>query len=179
MKSFKNILLLAVAIFICAFAPHDRIAPETLDWDTHFRANPDANSKYTAVTSTIWQYGYRSTIRGNNLQLDFNFLGGVDVNRSWVKRDKIRNRNVSRQLLKHEQGHVYINFLLLKKGEYILKNQGYTIQNYKRLIDKTAKDIGKFYNDMQERYDVETKHGMDIEAQQKWDSFFESELSQF
>lgn len=175
----KNIALIFFCVIALAFTPHERISPQTIDWDTHFRANPDPNSNYAAVTSTIWQYGYHSTIRGNNLQLDFNFLGGIDVNKSWVKREKIRNRTASQQLLNHEQGHVYINFLLLKKGEYILKNQGYTVQNYKRLVDRTAKDIGKFYNDMQQRYDVETKHGMDIEAQQKWDSFFESELSQF
>lgn len=164
---------------VCAFTPHERIFPETIDWDTHFKASPDANSNYAAVTSTVWQYGYRSTIRGNSLQLDFNFLGGVDINKSWVKRDKIRNKNASRQLLNHEQGHVYINFLLLKNGEQLLKHQNYTIQNYKRLVNKAAKDISKFYNDMQERYDSETKHGSDLEAQQKWDAFFESELRKF
>lgn len=175
----KNITLVFICVIALAFTPHERIAPERLDWDTHFRATPDPNSNYAAVTSTIWQYGYRSTIRGNNLQIDFNFLGGVDANKSWVKRDKIRNRNVSKTLLNHEQGHVYINFLLLKNGEQILKNQGYTIQNYKRLVDKTAKDVSKFYNDMQERYDKETKHGSDLEAQQKWDAFFEQELAKF
>ena len=177
MKPLKNISLLVFAVIACAFTPHERFYPETLDWDTHFRANPDPNSNYAAVTSTIWQYGYRSTIRGNKLQLDFNFLGGVDVNRSWVKRSKIRDRNTSKQLLNHEQGHVYINFILLKKGEYILKNQEYTVRNYKSLVSKTAKDISKFYNDMQLRYDEETKHGSDFEAQQKWDAFFESELN--
>ncbi len=176
MNPLKKILLLTVTVCTCAFALHERTYPETIDWDTHFRANPDPNSNYAAVTSTIWQYGYRSTIRGNNLQLDFNFLGGVDVNKSWVKRDKIKSKSASKQLLNHEQGHVYINFLLLKKGEYILKNQGYTVQNYKRLVEKTAKDISRFYNDMQTRYDEETKHGSDIEAQEKWNAFFESEL---
>ena len=179
MKPIKNAILFAVVLLASSFAPHERIYPETIDWDTHFRGNPDPNSNFAAVTSTIWQYGYRSTIRGNTLQLDFNFLGGVDANKSWVKRDRIRNKNASKQLLNHEQGHVYINFFLLKKGEYILKNQGYTVQNYKRLVEKTAKDISKFYNDMQKRYDEETKHGSDYEAQQKWDAFFESELSQF
>ncbi|MFN0290919.1 DUF922 domain-containing protein [Pedobacter helvus] len=178
MKPLKNIILLLLAVFACAFIPHERIYPETINWDTHFKGNPDPNSHFAAVTSTIWQYGYRSTIRGNNLQLEFNFLGGVDANKSWVKRERIRNKEASSRLLNHEQGHVYINFILLKKGEYILKNQSYTVSNYKRLIDKTAKDISKFYSDMQERYDVETKHGSDLEAQKKWDAFFESELSQ-
>jgi hypothetical protein len=179
MNPLKNIILVAFSMLAFAFAPHDRIYPERIDWDTHFRGNPDPNSSFTAVTSTIWQYGYTSKIRGNNLQIDFSFLGGVDANKSWVKRDKIRNRNVSKALLNHEQGHVYINFLLLKNGEIILRKQPYTIQNYKRLVSKTAKDLGKFYNDMQDRYDSETKHGADLEAQQRWDDFFEKELAKF
>ncbi len=170
--------MLALFLLATAFvAPHDRIYPETLDWDTHFRGKPDANSQYAAVTNTIWQYGYTAKTRGNNLTIDFSFLGGVDADKSWVKRERISNKNTSRILLNHEQGHVYINFLLLKNGEQILRNQQYTIQNYKRLVDKTAKELSKFYNNMQDRYDEETKHGSDLEAQQRWNSFFESELS--
>lgn len=170
--------MLALFLLATAFvAPHDRIYPETLDWDTHFRGKPDANSQYAAVTNTIWQYGYTAKTRGNNLTIDFSFLGGVDADKSWVKRERISNKNTSRILLNHEQGHVYINFLLLKNGEQILRNQQYTIQNYKRLVDKTAKELSKFYNNMQDRYDEETKHGSDLEAQQRWNNFFESELN--
>lgn len=179
MRILNRIILLMLVVIACAFTLHERIFPETLDWDTHFRANPDPSSQYAAITSTIWQYGYTSKIKGNHLQIDFNFLGGVDANKSWVKREKIRDKNVSRTLLNHEQGHVYINFLLLKNGEIILKNQDYTIQNYQRLVNKTAKEISKFYNDMQQRYDEETKHGANLEAQQGWDAFFERELRKF
>lgn len=170
-------MMLAIFLLATAFVPNERIYPETLDWDTHFRGTPDHNSQYAAVTSTIWQYGYTAKTRGNNLTIDFSFLGGVDANKSWVKKERISNRNTSKILLNHEQGHVYINFLLLKNGERILRNQQYTVQNYKRLVDKTAKDLSKFYNNMQDRYDVETKHGSDLEAQERWNSFFESELS--
>ena len=169
--------MLAIFLLATAFALNERIYPETLDWDTHFRGTPDHNSQYAAVTSTIWQYGYTAKTRGNNLTIDFSFLGGVDANKSWVKRERISNRNTSKILLNHEQGHVYINFLLLKNGERILRNQPYTVQNYKRLVDKTAKELSKFYNNMQDRYDVETKHGSDLEAQERWNSFFENELS--
>lgn len=179
MIRLKNIILALLVVLLCAFAPHERIFPEQLDWNTHFRAQADAGSPYAAVTSTIWQYGYNSTIRGNNLKIDFSFLGGVDSNKSWVKREKIRDRATSKALLNHEQGHVYINFLLLKNGEIVLRNQPYTVQNYKRLVEGKAKEISNFYNNMQERYDAETKHGADLEAQKKWDVFFENELSKF
>src|SRR5690606_24316787 len=104
---------------------------------------------------------------------------GVDPNRSWVNRSKIRDRKVSEALLNHEQGHVYINFLQLKNGEAIIKNQYYTVNNFKQLVAKKAKEVTKFYNEMQERYDIETKHGADLNAQKQWDAYFEKELTKF
>ena len=161
---------------LSAFTIGEGLYPQTIDWDTHFKGEPEVNSPYTAVSNTIWQYGYKAKIKGKHLHLDFNFTGGIDASTSWVNHEKIKNRKVSKLLLNHEQGHVNINFLLLRNGETILRNQAYTIRNYKSLINSTAKDMSKFYSDMQVRYDVETKHGTDLDAQRKWDGFFEQEL---
>lgn len=177
MNLFKKIALSIFVFVSSSFTLNEAFYPETLNWDTHFRAAADEASPYAAVTSTLWYYDYTATINGNNLHIAFNFVGGVDPSKSWVKRDKIRSRSTSRMLLNHEQGHVYINFLLLKNGETILRNQNYTVGNYKRLIARTAKEVSTYYNDMQLRYDQETKHGSNVEAQERWDLFFERELS--
>lgn len=176
MKLIRITICCAITFLTTAFRSHDAIYPQIVAWDTYYEASPDLNSPYAAVTNTIWRYGYTSTIRGNQLHIDFNFTGGVDVNTSWVNHQKIRNKKASNALLNHEQGHVYINFILLKKGETVLKNQVYTTRNYKTLIESTAKDMSRFYDDMQERYDLETKHGADLVAQKNWDSFFAQEL---
>jgi hypothetical protein len=125
---------LVFGLLFSAFKTQSEIYPEELDWDTHFLANPDRNSAYAALTVTNWHYSYTSTIRNNHLHINFKFTGGVVPNESWVKHDRISNRRVSRQLLNHEQGHVYINFILLKDGEMTVRNQRYTPSNYKRLI---------------------------------------------
>lgn len=169
-------MIFTFALLASSFVAHERIHPERLDWDTHFKASPNNNSPYAAVTSTLWYYDYTATITDDNLHIAFNFIGGVDPSKSWVKRDKIRNATASNILLNHEQGHVYINFLLLQNGEKVLRNQRYTVGNYKRLVDKTAKEVGKYYNDLQDRYDAETAHGSNAEAQEAWNSFFKKEL---
>jgi hypothetical protein len=183
MRKFKNVFLkfgLSIsAVFLFSFMPHAHLYPEIVDWETHFKGVPNYQSDYAASTSTIWQYGYTSTIKGGNLNIDFKFLAGVDPKKSWVKKERIKNSKTSKDLLNHEQGHVYINFLLLKNGELILKNQNYTISNYKGLIQKIATQIGKYYSEMQDKYDSETKHGTDLAAQSKWDQFFQSELNKF
>ncbi|MDQ8051513.1 MAG: DUF922 domain-containing protein [Pedobacter sp.] len=169
-------LAVLVLLLLWGFKAQDRIQPEEIDWDTHFLAKPDELSPYAALTVTNWHYSYSATVRNNHLHIDFKFYGAVVPEKSWVKSDRIRNRKVSRQLLNHEQGHVYINFILLKDGETQIRNQKYTPSNYKRLIQTTANRIGKYYSDMQSRYDSETNHGQNLSAQDRWDEFFRVEL---
>lgn len=179
MKTVFNLVIAFLLIGLSAFTTQKEAYPEQIDWDTHFRAAPDSHSPYAALTVTTWHYSYTSTIRDNHLSVDFKFAAGVDPARSWVKRDRISNKKTSRLLLNHEQGHVYINFLLLKMGEIQIPNQKYTPSNYKRLITQTANKISDYFEKMQDRYDEETKHGSDLEAQAKWDDFLRAEMNRY
>lgn len=183
MKNGIAILLSTVALFgaltLSAFKTQQDLSPIQLDWDTHFLAEPDPYSAFAALTATTWQYSYTSTIRNNNLHLDFKFYAGIEPEKSWVKQNKISDKRVRRQLLNHEQGHVYINFILLKDGEIKIRNQKYTVGNYKKLIQNTANKVGKYYSDLQSRYDAETKHGSDLEAQSRWDDYIRSEMNKY
>ena len=172
-------LLLLACLLLFSFKTQQDLAPEQIDWDTHFLANPDRRSPYAALTVTNWHYSYNSKISGNNLHIDFKFTGGVVPNQSWVKSERIANRKISRQLLNHEQGHVNINYLLLREGEQQVRFQRYTISNYKRLIQANANRVSKYYSEMQSRYDVETKHGSDLEAQERWDNFIQEQLNKY
>ena len=48
---------------------------------------------------------------------------------------------------------------------------------YKRLIQATANKIGKYYSDMQSRYDEETEHGANLESQSRWDELIRNEMN--
>lgn len=171
--------LFVIIIITTAFKANYTAFAEKIEWNTHFNAKPDDYSPYAALTATTWQYSYITKIRDNQLNIDFKFVGGVDPNKSWVKRNRIKNKEISNQLLNHEQGHVYINFLLLKEGELRVRNQNYTINNYKKLIQLTANKISKQYSDMQSRYDNETKHGSDLFAQKQWDDYLKKQLDSY
>lgn len=182
MKSIYKTLVWAIAITTAIVFGAFKLQldqPEQLTWRTHFKGEPDEHSPYAALTTTIWQYSYKAMINGRKLHIDFDFVSGVDPEKSWVKYPRIRNKEVEKQLLNHEQGHVSINYLLLKQGEFTLRNQNYTVSNYQQLIRLTANKISKHYSDMQIRYDKETKHGSDLKAQKKWNSFFKKELSKY
>jgi hypothetical protein len=179
LSQYFKILSIITFVFLCGFKTQQAVYPEQIDWDSHFLAKPDKLSPYAALTVMNWHYSYNSKISGNNLHIDFKFSAGVVPSQSWVKTDRISNRKVSRQLLNHEQGHVNINFLLLKEGEIQVRFQKYTVANYKRLIQANANKVGKYYSEMQDRYDVETKHGADLEAQAKWDDYIRNEINRY
>ncbi len=170
--------MLTVAL-ITAFKIDHNAFPEKIEWDTHFNAKPDDYSPYAAVTATTWQYSYVTRTRGNQLHIDFKFVAGVVPEKSWVKPKRIRNKEISSALLHHEQGHVYINFLLLKESELTIRNQKYSIDNYKKLIQRKANQLSKKYSDMQSSYDEQTKHGSDLAVQSRWDNHLSEELTKY
>lgn len=177
--TFLKALISGMLFFGFAFTSQQGNGPETINWDTHFQGEPDANSPFAASTATRWSYSYKSTIRNNRLNIDFKFLAGVDPSKSWVNRSRIANRRASIELLNHEQGHVYINYLLLKDGEIKIRDQKYTINNYKNLIQTTANKVSDYYYRLQERYDEETNHGANLAAQAKWDAFLLQEMEKY
>jgi len=175
--NYLKVTALFTLLIFSGFKTQQPISPEQIDWDTHFLAQPDKHSAFAALTVTNWHYNYSASVKNNHLHIDFKFSAGVVPAQSWVKPERISNRKISRQLLNHEQGHVYINFLLLKNGETEIRNQRYTPSNYKRLIQSTANKVSKYYNDLQDRYDDETKHGSDLTSQSRWDDFLRNELN--
>lgn len=178
-KPALSCLLLLLSLCLYSFKLNAPPRPQIVDWDTHYLGAPDQNSAYAALTTTTWHYDYRAKINGDRLHIDFNFVAGIDPERSWVKYNRIRDRQVSRQLLNHEQGHVYINYIQLRDGEIRMQDQAYTPRNYKRLIQQTANQISGYYSNLQERYDLETKHGSDLAAQGKWDSYLQRMMDRY
>ncbi|MEJ5995363.1 DUF922 domain-containing protein [Pedobacter sp. Du54] len=173
-------VLFLIAIFFSVFTTQENtVLPEQISWRRHFLAAPDEHSSYFASTSTQWHYSYSATIRGNDLHIDFKFSAGVDPNTSWVKLNRLRGAESKRKLLNHEQGHVNINFLLLKDGEQKVRFQHYTVRNYKKAIQENANKVSAYYNAMQTRYDKETKHGSDDANQARWDQLIDEQLRRF
>lgn len=172
--------LILLSILFSAFKTQEKATlPEQISWRTHFLAEPDEHSSYFALTATRWHYSYNASIRENDLHINFKFSAGVDPNQSWVKLNRLKGAESKRKLLNHEQGHVNINFLLLKDGEEKIRFQPYTIRNYKKSIQENANKISDYYRDMQERYDEETKHGSDDVNQARWDSLIEQQLKKY
>ena len=182
-RSLKNLSIgfgiLSILLF-CAFNTQEPIVfPTQINWRTHFLAEPDKHSSFYALTATRWHYSYNASVRGNDLHIDFKFSAGVDPDQSWVKLNQLKGAESKRKLLSHEQGHVNINFLLLKDGEQKIRFQRYSVKNYKKSIQENANKVSTYYRNMQKRYDEETKHGSDDPNQERWNLLIETELKKY
>ncbi len=158
-----------LALLFVSFRPAQEVYPEKLSWKTHFRGKPDYNSPFAALTVLRWHYEYKARIVNGRLEVRFSQLFGMDKNKSWVKPERIRNQAVSDQLLHHEQGHADIHYLMYREAKRVMENRTYRVETYKKEIATLADEVGKYFDEMQKRYDEETGHGNNFKKQAQWD----------
>lgn len=152
--------------------------PVKLDWETYFKGPADTQSPFFALTAMTWKYSYESTVYRNRVAIKLKNEVSIDKKRSWVKWDKIKNPQVSADLLHHEQGHVNIQYILLSEAERVLKNRNYSVRNYKAEISKLANEISDYFDTMQRNYDEETEHGSNHKMQARWDKIIQDKTEE-
>lgn len=177
MKKIACLLFALTALPFLSFK-QDFNKPVQLNWDTHFKGNPDNNSPFYALTAMTWRYSYNSTVYRNRVEIKLTNQVSIDKNRSWVKWDKIKNPDVRESLLHHEQGHVNIQYILLLEADRVLKNRTYSVKNYKAQISQLANEISDFFDTMQRNYDEETEHGSNHKMQARWDEIIEDKMNE-
>ncbi len=141
-----------------------------LSWED-FKAEPDATLPYTANTNSgisyIWNY---STASGVPV-LEHEVFTSFYPNKSWVQKhvhDEI-------YLLKHEQLHFDISELHARKLRKALAE--YEIgRNIRQDLKRIYNRIESERTGMQNRFDLETSHSENKDAEMKWRVFVENEL---
>lgn len=113
-----------------------------------------------ASAETAMQFGIVTGTSPPRLQVRF------DPHRSWVLADLADPRDTnqwrrSEWLLAHERLHYVISCLLVRQANLVLSTRGGNIQEMLHLVKATAQHINA-------RYDADTRHGLDLEAQQAW-----------
>ena len=135
-----------------------------------FKGVPDPHSGYLATTFTHLTYQYRrQTPCTDKDKTRFQFETSIAVgNKSWMRFDRIKSKQLLQELLDHEQGHYDIAAALADKLQKKLSSLCFDRNNFARQIDSAYKSTSSYYDTLQTRYDVETNHGLDREIQAKW-----------
>ena len=133
-----------------------------------FQAKPDEADTAAANISVSILLGYGNT-QSNILR--FKVVAVMDKDESWIK-----NGFRKAHILNHEQGHFDIAQIFARKLAAELKKRFYTPRDVK-ILSAVYDDFLNRMNEVQVRYDDETRGGWDPVAQSKWRRYIKRELS--
>lgn len=173
----KKLLLNSLLILLISFGARAQIGEDRIGWEENaltwqdFHAPPDPNSPFSANTSSGISYSWslKTSVLGKEYQFEVESF--FNPQRSWVKDSN------SVHLLAHEQLHFDITELHARKlrkamVEFDFKKS----REVKSSLQEIYKNVERERALMQEKFDKETKHSMNEEAQLKWQKYVTEEL---
>jgi hypothetical protein len=173
-KTFLSLLFLLFSVTgIFAQLPENRMQwQETpLTWKD-FAGAPDLQNDFDASTNSGISYSWSLRSSETKAEFFYKVQSFFYPELSWVKPGKD-----SAMLLKHEQLHFDISELHARKLRKIMDGFVPDLKtDLKKVLERIYQKNETARRQMQERYDRETRHGQNEEAQVKWEIFIRSEL---
>ena len=149
-----------------AYAPG---RPLTLD---DFRGPPQTQGDAVAVTFSMLSVKYASIrTASNEVIVDVSVLTNFSKTRSWCRRE---NRNA--ETLAHEQRHFDISAIKACELVDTLRNFHFTVDNFTVELFRIQRQKQNELDLLQDQYDLESKHGMGPEVQEKWNKMIKEKL---
>lgn len=141
-----------------------------LTW-SDFKANPDYNSNAVALTASGITFGYSVKTSGKRI-VDFSTTVEAHFypNKSWYLKNKS-----DKHILGHEQLHFDITELYARKFRQQLERLVVN-QNVKEQMTRLHTAINEAVNETQKRYDAQSNHSINADAQKQWELFIKEEL---
>ena len=129
-------------------------------------------SKYAAAVYSSMSYEGFSKMADNYLQATISLKVFMVRSMSWG-RDEARNNYT----LSHEQTHFDITRIIAERFKERLKKLDLTIEDYDSQIQYEFLEAFREMNAEQEKYDGETRHGLNTEAQVQWTRKVQAEIA--
>ena len=140
-----------------------------LIWDD-FRAAPRAN-KYAASIFPSFSWTGRSEVIDGVLQYHIQATVYMLKNSSWVRKGAATAYG-----LNHEQRHFDIVKIVVERFKRRLAEMPLTPEDYDDMLGYQYVETYREMNQLQDQYDGETRHGINKEAQEKWNRWIDGEL---
>ncbi len=129
-------------------------------------------SKYAAAVFSSMSYEGSSKMEDNYLQATISLKVFMVRSMSWG-RDEARNNYT----LAHEQTHFDITRIVAERFKERMKKLDLTIEDYDSQIQYEFLEAFREMNTEQEKYDSETRHGLNTEAQADWTRKVQAEIT--
>jgi hypothetical protein len=145
----------------------------SLTWDD-FKSKAPKQTGFAAYTYTIITMGYELKTSGETYKPKFTVNSAFQRSKSWVDRKDPKAQTP--EILAHEQLHFTIAEITARKLRRNLKSATYT-KNYRNEIKEIYEQTLAQGEKMQQRYDRESRHGIDKEAQEHWTNLVLADLN--
>lgn len=169
MKRWMLILLFLGAPVITIAQSYHRLAA------SDFAGTPPPENGDIAYTNCYVGYTYDANRRNGNYAINFNLQLTLNTNKSYIRLDQVKDREMLRQILRHEQGHYNIAYLLKCEAYSVLTHHRYTA-NYQAEIINMFKQVETKYHKINADYEYQTQHMTNTQNQDKWNTWFSNQL---
>ncbi|WP_345949439.1 DUF922 domain-containing protein [Mucilaginibacter sp. PAMB04274] len=139
---------------------------------------PTGSGFYVAHTSCNVTMNYDVRNYRSNYHLTFDVKLSLNRDRSWINRRMITTPDMMAEVLRHEQGHYQIAYLMQQEMIRELTQNRYT-GDYQRQANAIFKRIDDKYRQMNEDYDDDTQHMQNRKQQTAWVNFLNQQVAQF
>ncbi len=179
MKRMFVCFLLAEGLLCLRLAAQSAYERENIPWRedrkltwNDFLAPPDTGSAFHALSSTGIAFSSTAKIHGKQVFVDFEVQCFFDPYESWVIAG-----NYSPSLLAHEQLHFDIAEVFARKLLKRLAGIEYRVEDYREQMDAEFESVLAEMEEIHNRYDRETAHGLNEAVQQKWALMVQKKLA--
>jgi hypothetical protein len=138
---------------------------------------PPESGFYVAHTSCNVTMNYDVQRYRGNYRLTFDIKLVLNRDRSWINRQMITNADMMAEVLRHEQGHYQIAYLMQQEMFRELTQTRYT-GDYQRQTNNIFNRIDDKYRQMNADYDNDTQHMQNRKQQADWINFLNQQVAQ-
>lgn len=134
-----------------------------------FQGDPDPTARAAALSTC----GFRVSAAGQGKNFRITVENRFARHQSWVRADRR-----SPALLQHEQGHFDLSELYTRLLRRRIAEEGINRRNYNARIEELYREVQAAYLAEQERYDRETRSGIDPDQQAAWEALIRERLQE-
>ena len=172
--------VLCCFLFFCTFTGFSQAPEFKLGWNENkpltwndFQAEPGSHERYDASTNSGMSYSWSLSTHNGKEQFCYEVRSNFYPNLSWVK-----NGENNEHLLAHEQLHFDISELHARKLRKAIKEYKVT-GNIKQELRDIYHRIETERQEMQNKFDLESRHSMEKVAEGNWQKEVKAELIKY
>jgi len=176
MQRYVRLIFAALLLMLTTRAAFAQQGYRQLTPNDFAGAVPPGSGFYVAHTSCNVTMKYDVQRYQGNYRLTFNISLLLNRDRSWLNRQMITNADMMAEVLRHEQGHYQIAYLMQQEMISELNRGRYT-GDYQRQANNIFNSIDEKYRKMNADYDSDTQHMQNRKQQAAWVDYLNREVA--